>query len=60
MLSVRSVSGVAIAMSVNRIEDIVESAHWCLLLIMFVGCHGRCNNCSVDFLRSRRSVVGGC
>jgi hypothetical protein len=65
MLSVRSVNGVAVAMKVsrievNRIEDVAESVHYCLLTVKFVNCHGRCNNCSVDYLRSRLSAVGAC
>ena len=65
MLSALSVSGVAVAMKVSRIEvsrieDVAESVHWCFLTVKFVECHGRCNNCSVDYLRSRLSVVGGC
>lgn len=52
--------GVALAMSVHRIEDIPETFHQCPLMIKFVKCYGRCESCSVDYLRSRRSVVGGC
>ena len=51
---------VAVAMHVHRIKDISETVHLCLLLIKFTKCHGRCNSCSVGYLRSRRSVVGGC
>jgi hypothetical protein len=60
MLNARNENGVAEAMEVNRIEDIAEAVHWCVLMIKFVKCHGRCNNCSVDYLRSRRSAVGAC
>jgi len=47
-------------MNIRKADDIPESPHWCLLLIKFVKCNGRCNGCSVDYLRSRRSVAGGC
>lgn len=47
-------------MEIRRVEEIPESAQWCVLLIRFVSCNGRCNSCSVDYLRSRRSVAGGC
>jgi len=60
MLDVRNENGVAGAMEVNRLEDVAESVHWCLLTVKFVNCHGRCLKCSVDYLGSRRSVVGGC
>ena len=60
MLNVRSVSGVAIAMKTNRNNDVFESVHWCSVLIKFVECHDLCDNCSVNYLKSRRSVAGGC
>jgi len=41
-------------------EKIRESPHQCLLLIEIVSCNGRCNSCSEDYLRSRRSAVGAC
>jgi uncharacterized membrane protein YhaH (DUF805 family) len=50
--------GVAVAMHVRRLEDIPETVHWCLLLIKFVSCNGRCRLCSADYLRSRVSVAG--
>lgn len=53
-------SGVAVAMMTNRRGEVVEYACWCLLLIKFVKCHGECGSCSVDYLRSRLSVAGGC
>ena len=51
---------VAVAMRerVRRVDDIAETVHWCLLLIKFVSCHGRCRLCSADYLRSRISVAG--
>ena len=56
----RSANGVATAMKTSRNNDVFETARWCLLLIKFVSCHGLCDNCSVDHLKSRRSVRGGC
>jgi len=49
-----------VTMEVCRVEEIPESVHWCFLLIKFVSCHGKCNSCSVNYLRSRVSVVGDC
>ena len=60
MFYVRNVSGGAIAMKTSRNNDVFESVHWCLLMIKFVECYGLCDNCSVDRLKSRRSVAGGC
>jgi hypothetical protein len=47
-------------MEIRKAEDIPESAHLCLLLVEFVSCNGRCRMCSVEYLRDRRSVAGGC
>lgn len=47
-------------MGIRAIEEVPESAHWCLILVEFVSCNGRCRMCSVEYLRSRISVVGGC
>ena len=47
-------------MTVRKVEDVPEYSHWCFLLIRFVSCNGKCSMCSVEYLRSRFSVVGGC
>jgi len=47
-------------MDVRNVEEIPEFPHWCLLLVRFVSCSGRCDNCSVGYLKTRHSVVGGC
>ena len=38
----------------------LEYVSWCPLLVKFVACNGECTSCSVDYLRSRCSVAGGC
>jgi len=45
---------------VSASEEIPERVGYCPLLVKFVCCHGRCRSCSVEYLRSRRSVIGGC
>jgi len=45
---------------VSASEEIPERVGYCPLLVKFVRCHGRCRSCSVEYLRSRCSVVGGC
>lgn len=47
-------------MTIRKAEEIPEYPHWCLLLIRFVLCDGKCSSCSTEYLRSRFSVVGGC
>jgi len=47
-----------IARAARGIENVPESVHWCLLLIKFVCCDGRCRLCSVAYFRSRVSRVG--
>jgi len=47
-------------MSIKRAEEIPVSVHWCLLLVEFVSCNGRCNMCLVKYLHSRRKVASAC
>ena len=55
---------VAVAMKicehVSASEEISERVGYCPLLVRFVCCNGRCWSCSVEYLKSRLSVVGGC
>ena len=46
---------------VRGIDELPEATHRCVVLLgKFVCCDGRCRHCSVDYLRSRLSVVGAC
>jgi hypothetical protein len=45
---------------VSASEEIPKRVSYCPLLVKFVCCNGQCRGCSVEYLRSRRSVAGGC
>ena len=45
---------------VSASEEIPERIGYCPVLAKFVYCHHRCHGCTVEYLKSQRSVIGAC
>lgn len=47
-------------METHKAVEIRERVSYCPLLVKFVRCNGKCPICSIECLKSRRSVAGAC